>query len=251
MKPVRPMVSSGSAPGLRVRRLGRRSFADACVLQGAAVRTVAAGGPDQLLLLEHPPVVTVGRGGGQEQLCVPEAELTRRGVALVDTDRGGGATYHGPGQVVGYPIVDLRRRGLSPRSFLRALEVALAGTLINQGLPVFLRTGLTGVWASEGKVAAIGVAVRRGIARHGFAVNVSVDLDMFDLIVPCGLTEPVTSMRALGWRGERSDLMRGLALHLGEALNQAEQNVDGYFCRQPSLGSLGSPWPETGIEVGR
>ena len=247
MKPVCPTATGGSMAGLRVRRLGRQSYADACVLQSAAARTVSAGGPDQLLLLEHPPVVTVGRSGGQGQLLVPAAELTRRGVALVNTDRGGGVTYHGPGQVVGYPIVDLRRRRLTPRGFLRILEVALAGALIEQGLQAFLRTGLTGVWASGGKVAAIGVAVRRGIVRHGFALNVDVDLEMFELIVPCGLTEPVTSMRAMGWRGLRSDLMRGLALHLGEALNLAERNDDAYRDRRP----FDIPWGLLGRRPGR
>lgn len=258
MKPV--------CPTLRVRRLGRQSYADACVLQGAAARAVAAGGPDELLLLEHPPVVTVGRGGGQEQLRIPAAELRRRGVALLDTDRGGGATYHGPGQVVGYPIVDLRRRRLTPRGFLRCLEVALAGALIDQGLQVFVRTGLTGVWATAGKVAAIGVAVRRGIARHGFALNVDVDLDMFDLIVPCGLTEPVTSMEALGWRGLRSDLISGLAHYLGDALEHAHavrgddaspagRSDDAYRAvpasppaERASLLPPGSPWQASRIE---
>ena len=251
MKPVCPTATGGSMAGLRVRRLGRRSYADACVLQGAAARAVWAGGPDQLLLLEHPPVVTVGRSGGQGQLRVPAADLTRRGVALVDTDRGGGATYHGPGQIVGYPIVDLRRRRLTPRGFLRILEVALVGTLIENGLQVFLRTGLTGVWASRGKVAAIGVAVRRGISRHGFALNVDVDLEMFELIVPCGLTEPVTSMWEMGWRGLRSDLMHRLAHHLGEALNHAERNDDPYREARQSQQFLGSPWLATRIEAAR
>jgi lipoate-protein ligase B len=228
------------------------------VLQSAAARAVVAGGPDELLLLEHPPVVTLGRGGGREHLRIPAADLARHGVALVDTDRGGGATYHGPGQIVGYPIVDLRRRRLSPRGFLRVLETALAGALIEQGLPVFLRAGLTGVWASSGKVAAIGVSVRRGITRHGFALNVDVDLDMFDLIVPCGLTEPVTSLRALGWRGHRGDLTRGLANHLGEALSHSERSGGaghaGYpslLARQDSLRPPGSSWSGDRIEGGR
>jgi len=206
---------------LRVRRLGRQSYADAYALQTAAAAAVAAGGTDELLLLEHPPVVTVGRAGGEGQLRVSAAELGRRGAALVDTDRGGGASYHGPGQIVGYPIVDLRRRRLSPRAFLRVLEVAVAGALIDEGLHVFLRPGLTGVWTPGGKVASIGIAVRRGVARHGFALNVDVDLEMFDLIVPCGLDEPVTSMRALGWRGQRCDLMQGLARRLDESLRRA------------------------------
>jgi len=250
VKPVRPAAIGDSTAELCVRRLGRQSYADACALQSAAASAVAAGGPDQLLLLEHPSVVTVGRSGGQGQIRVSAAELKRRGVALVDTDRGGGATYHGPGQVVGYPIVDLRRRRISPRGYLRALEGALAGALIEQGLQVFLRAGLTGVWAPEGKVAAIGIAVRRGIARHGFALNVDVDLEMFDLLVPCGLTEPVTSMRAMGWRGSRCDLMRGLARHLGGALNHVERKDDSVLDGPPSPYFLGSPRLAARTEAG-
>lgn len=234
MQPVRLRTAVEREVGLRVRRLGRRSYADACAIQDAAAALVAAGGADQLLLLEHPPVVTLGRGDCEGQLLHSGAELVRRGVALVDTDRGGGATYHGPGQLVGYPIIDIKRRHLSPRGYLRALEWAIASTLLEAGLEVFLRPGLTGVWAAQGKVAAIGIAVRGGISRHGFALNIDVDLGMFDLIVPCGLIEPVTSMWEMGWRGRRNNLIRSLTGNLQNAVTAAGGNRESAETAPPA-----------------
>ena len=195
---------------ISVRRLGRRSYADACALQERAAGEVAAGAPDRLLFVEHPPVVTLGRGTGPDQLLVSPEALAARGIAVVETDRGGGATYHGPGQVVGYPIVDLRRRGLTVRRYLGALERAVRVVLVGEGMGAFLRPGLTGVWTDAGKVAAIGISVRRGVARHGFALNVDTDLSGFETIVPCGLEQPVVSMRELGWRGRVADLLSAL-----------------------------------------
>lgn len=201
-----------------VRRFGRLGYRDACLLQDRAAAEVAAGAPDRLLFVEHPPVVTVGRGADPGQLRASVPELESRGISVRETDRGGGVTYHGPGQLVGYPVVALRRRGLSVRGYLGVLEAALVEVLRGEGLEVGVRPGLTGVWNAAGKVAAIGIAVRRGISRHGFALNVDPDLGCFDLIVPCGLPEPVTSMAALGWKGSRAGLPGAIAAALGRHL---------------------------------
>jgi lipoyl(octanoyl) transferase len=196
---------------LRVRRLGRRGYADGCALQESAARSVGDGGPDELLFVEHGAVITLGRGTTPDQLLAFRADLAAAGIAISRTDRGGGATYHGPGQIIGYPIVDLHRRAIGVRTYLRALEASLVRALGSQGVDAFVRTGLTGVWTDDGKVASIGIAVRRGVTRHGFALNISPDLDAFRRIVPCGLPHPVTSLRKLGWDGERAALCDSIA----------------------------------------
>lgn len=206
---------------LSVRRAGRLEYAAGLGLQERIAAAVESGAPDSLLLVEHPPVVTLGRGTMREHLLVSATELRRRGIAVAETDRGGDVTYHGPGQIVGYPIVDLRRRGVSVRGFLRLLEGVLIDALGACGVEARRRSGLTGVWTSSGKVAAIGISVRRGVTRHGFALNVDADLAPFELIVPCGLPEPVTSMAALGWRGRRTDLEGEIVTRLEEALAAA------------------------------
>lgn len=204
---------------LRVRRLGVCSFDDACALQERSARSVAAGGDDELLYLEHPAIITLGRGTTQDQLLASRRRLAGAGISVVKTDRGGGATFHGRGQIVGYPIIDLRRRGIGVRSYLRALEAALIAALRSVGVGAFVRPGLTGVWTASGKLGAIGIAVRRGITRHGFALNVETDLGGFANIVPCGLHEPVTSLRKLGWEGEVAEITRGLAAELESVLD--------------------------------
>lgn len=199
---------------LQVRRLGSRSYADACALQARAARAVAAGGPDQLLLVEHPSMITLGRGTTAGQLRDSPEALQRAGVPVLQADRGGGATYHGPGQLIGYPIVDLRRSGKTVREFLRDVEAALVAVLRDENIDAFVRSGLTGVWTAQGKIGAIGIAVRGGITRHGFALNVRTDLRHFDHIVPCGLRQPVTSMQTLGWRGRTGSVGCKLAAEL-------------------------------------
>lgn len=206
---------------LCVRRYGRRSFADACALQARSAARVGDGGADELLYVEHPPVVTLGRGFDASQLVDAPAELARAGITVHETDRGGGATYHGPGQVVGYPIIDLRRRELSVRAYLRALEGALVGALREAGVEAAVRPGLTGVWSARGKVAAIGIAVRRGISRHGFAVNVDADMAAFGRIVPCGLQLPVTSVAELGGNQDVASLQACIAAGLERELAAA------------------------------
>lgn len=160
----------------------------------------AEGGEAYLVLLEHPPVITIGRSGGRENLRVSPETLAEQGIQLRETGRGGDVTYHGPGQLVGYPVLHLKHHGRGPdvHRYLRDLEQAIIDMLAEFGIVGRRTAGLTGVWTDRGKVAAIGVAIRRWGTMHGFAVNVSPRMEHFDLIVPCGIAErTVTSMAHL------------------------------------------------------
>lgn len=153
---------------------------------------VAGERGDTLLLLGHAPVYTAGRRS------VPEDVLAQLDAPLVETDRGGQTTYHGPGQLVGYPIVSLADLGLGPKRYVEAVETALVAALHEYGVAAHREDGLTGVWTDAGKIAAIGVKVSRGITMHGFALNVATDLRAYEPIVPCGIGDrPVTSLAAL------------------------------------------------------
>ena len=154
--------------------------------------------PDLLLLTEHPATYTCGRGTRPEHLLADATTYARRGIGVYEVERGGSATYHGPGQLVGYPIVDLRPRGRDVHLYMRSLEQVVIGTLGDYGIAAGARPGLTGVWCDGRKVAAIGIHVSQWITMHGFAINVSPNLDHFGGIVPCGLAgEEVTSMARL------------------------------------------------------
>ena len=168
------------------RWLGRVTFSDALALQEEIVarKTADASAPDELLLLEHEPVYTIGRTPDQSSLRDP-AHLPH---PVVQTNRGGQATYHGPGQLVGYPILDLRVRGQDLHRYLRGLEEALIALLADYGVAGERSPGQTGVWVGPKKIASIGVGVRRWISMHGFALNVCGDLAPFSAITPCGLT---------------------------------------------------------------
>jgi lipoyl(octanoyl) transferase len=154
-----------------------------------AAERAAGVAPDTLLLLEHAPVYTAGPRAPMEHVV---GEL---GAPLVQTDRGGQVTYHGPGQLVGYPIIDLAAKGLGPRAYVRGLEAALAEALAEFGAAAHTEDGLTGVWTARGKIAAIGVKISRGVSLHGFALNVTTNLAAYAPIVPCGILDrPVTTM---------------------------------------------------------
>ena len=184
----------------QVVRLGRIRYEAALALQLRIVERMKATRPRDavLLLLEHEPVITLGRSGRADHLLVAPAELARRGVELHRSSRGGDITYHGPGQLVGYPIVRLPAANRDVHGFLRSVESVLIGALARFGIAGRRVAGLTGVWVGEAKVAAIGVAFTRWISYHGFALNVTTDLDAFRLIVPCGIGDkPVTSMARL------------------------------------------------------
>ena len=186
-------VPSGGAAPLRARWLGRIAYADAHALQKRLVDDRATGRiRDQLLLLEHPPVLTLGRQSDPTHILASDAELTARGIAVERTERGGEVTYHGPGQLVAYPIVRLHDRGLLLRPFVRALEAALIDTCAAHGVPAARRDGHPGCWCdpegpSPRKIGALGLRVERGVSYHGIALNVTVDLADFGLIDPCGM----------------------------------------------------------------
>lgn len=170
------------------------------VMHDLAARRAAGEIPDTLILLEHPPVYTAGRRTDPTHLLLAEADIARAGAELHHVDRGGSVTFHGPGQLVGYPIVDL---GPAPDviGYLRNVEEVLIGTAADVGVEVGRSDRFTGVWASDAKVGAIGVRVSRGVTLHGFALNCTTDLSWFGAIVPCGLEDrTVTSLSQLAGR---------------------------------------------------
>ncbi len=153
--------------------------------------------PDVLLLVEHPPVITCGRATKPEHLPVPREHLERMGFGVFDIERGGSVTYHGPGQLVGYPILDLRTYGESVVGYVRMLEESVIRTLRGYGIEATRRPGFPGVWVGAEKVAAVGVAVKRRVTMHGFALNVNTNLDHFRVINPCGIGYTPTSLEKL------------------------------------------------------
>lgn len=184
----------------------RVGYRDAWDLQARLLeRRVAGAIPDVLLLVEHPPVITLGRRARAEHLVASEEELRAGGFTVHEVDRGGDITYHGPGQITGYPILHLDDHGRDLHRYLRRLEECLIATLREYGVAGERVEGLTGVWVGGAKVAALGVKVRRWVTMHGFAFNVSCDLSHFRTIIPCGIQDkPVTSLEVL--LGEPADL---------------------------------------------
>jgi lipoyl(octanoyl) transferase len=197
-----------AAAACELRDLGRVRYAEAFVLQQQFVERRKRGEiPDQLLIVEHPHVVTMGRNAHDENLlCAPEL-LDRAGIEFHRTDRGGDVTYHGPGQIVGYPIFDLREWKRDVVAYVRGVEQVLIDALAEFGIAAGREAGATGVWTEQGKIAAIGVHISRWVTSHGFALNVATDLSYFRYIVPCGLTKPVTSMQALGCQADRDQVV--------------------------------------------
>ena len=186
---------------VQIRRLGRVAYAEAMALQRALVDSRVAGHVnDVLLVVEHPHVLTLGvRGGaGWAHILAGADQLAARGVEVHETGRGGDVTYHGPGQIVGYPIIDLKPDRCDVHRYVRDLEEVLIRTAGDYGIVAERVPGLTGVWVDNDKLAAIGVRIARWVTSHGFAFNVSTDLDYFNLIVPCGIAgRGVTSLDGL------------------------------------------------------
>ena len=188
--------------------LGRLPYPEAFELQRRLVEQRKRGEiPDRLLIVEHPHVITMGRNGRAENMLAGEEVLERSGIAFFHTDRGGDVTYHGPGQIVGYPILDLREWKRDVVAYVRGIEQAVIDTLAEFGIDAGRLPGATGVWVSDAKICAIGVHISRWVTSHGFALNVDTDLRYFQYIVPCGLTKPVTSMRQLGSQASRQEVI--------------------------------------------
>jgi len=204
-----------------VRDLGRIGYADAFELQRKLVEQRKRGEiGDRLLFVEHPHVVTMGRNGHDENVLASPEVLARAGIEFHRTDRGGDVTYHGPGQIVGYPIFDLRDWKRDVVAYVRGLEQVLIEVLAEFGIEAGRVVGATGVWTEEGKIAAIGVHISRWVTSHGFALNVDTDLSYFRYIVPCGLVKPVTSMRALGSRASRREVISALERSFGRVFSR-------------------------------
>ena len=205
-----------------LRDLGFVSYADALAIQKDLVeRRKQQLVPDQLLIVEHPHVITQGRNGHAENLLASEEILNRAGIALHATDRGGDITYHGPGQIVGYPIFDLREWKRDVVAYVRAIEQVIMDSLAEFGIEAKRLEGCTGVWVKGKKVAAIGIHISRWVTSHGFALNHTTDLSYFQYIVPCGLTKPVTSMRELGSTAGRDAVTAALARNFAKTFHFA------------------------------
>ena len=191
--------SSGPARPLEIRRLGRLSYAAGLALQERLVGERKRGeAPDTLLLLEHDPVVTMGRNARAENLLISEELLRARGVELFEAGRGGDVTYHGPGQVVGYPILEIPEGRRDVHRYVRDLEEVMIRVCGDYGLSARRIRGKSGTFVGENKIGAIGVRISRWVTSHGFAFNVNTNLKGFDLIVPCGLRDQgVTSLAKL------------------------------------------------------
>jgi len=199
---------------LAVRDLGRMRYAAALALQQDLIETRKRGeGVDTLLFVEHPHVVTMGRNGSEANILASPDILARTGIDYFETNRGGDVTYHGPGQLVGYPILDLREWRRDVHAYFRGVEQSLMDALAALGICAerIPERGYEGVWVKGEKIAAIGIHISRWITSHGFALNVDTDLSYFKYIVPCGLTKPVTSLRRLGCAAGREEVLSAVA----------------------------------------
>ena len=197
--------------------LGDMEYQEAYDLQLSLVEKVHSGQePNTLLMLEHPHVYTKGRLSKESDVLLPEADLAAQGISVLETDRGGQVTYHGPGQLVVYPIVNLKDWG-GPVKYVRALEHVVIATLAEMGITANCESGNTGVWTNQGKIAAIGVKISRGIAFHGLSLNVNTGLAYYQNIIPCGIADrPVTSMASiLGSQVDMGLVRYGLVYQFG------------------------------------
>jgi lipoate-protein ligase B len=214
-----------------VLECGRMPYKEAWDLQRALVEARQQERvPDVVLFVEHPPVITVGRSGRRSNILVPSQVLEARGIEVYEVERGGDVTYHGPGQLVGYPILSLRALDEDIVRYVRLLEGTLISALETWGIHARQVRGYPGVWVGDAKVAAIGVAVKRKVTMHGFALNVDPELSHFDLINPCGLGKPVTSMarllgRSLSLAEVRPVVARAFASTFGVVLEEVSRDA--------------------------
>ena len=219
--------------------LGRVDWQEAFRIQQEFVRErQQGGGMDRFLFVEHPHVVTLGRNAKDGQVLASRRLLERAGIAFYETDRGGGATYHGPGQIVGYPILDLREWKRDVRAYFRSVEQFLIEALAQFGIEAerVPEKGHEGVWVNGAKIAAIGIHISRWVTSHGFALNVETDLTYFQYIVPCGLAKPVCSLRSLGCTAGRDEVKQAIASSLAKVFDYelvvAEHQSDSQLAQE-------------------
>ena len=213
----RPTDSNGSV--CEASFCGLVSYSDGLALQEQAVERLRSGkSAEQLLLLEHPHVFTLGRGADGTHILADKDQLQSSSIEVHETGRGGDVTYHGPGQLVGYPIINLKPDRCDVHRYVRDIEEVLIRTIADFGVTGKRITGLTGVWVGNEKIAAIGVRIARWITSHGFALNVSTDLNYFQMIVPCGIPDKgVTSLSRLTDRQiEMVEVVESVSKHFGE-----------------------------------
>lgn len=209
-----PGDTEDGARRLEVRWLGRLPYAEALELQETLVEERRRGAaPDTLLLVEHPHVITLGTASQPEHVLLDEEERRVRSIELFETGRGGDVTYHGPGQIVGYPILRMHDHVGGASDYMHALEEVLIRALGDLGIAAYRRSQYVGVWTDQGKIAALGTRIQRGITYHGFALNIDPIMAHFQLIVPCGLPEPVVSARGLLGRPVDMDQARARVRH--------------------------------------
>src|ERR1039458_10107001 len=205
---------------LELRDIGRVPYSVAWELQQQLEARRKAGEIcDQLLLVEHPHVLTLGRNGRMENLILGRERLAELGIEFFEINRGGDITYHGPGQIVCYPIFDLREWKRDVVAYVRAIEQVIMDSLAEFGIEATRLEGCTGVWVKGKKVAAIGIHISRWVTSHGFALNHTTALSYFQYIVPCGLTKPVTSIRELSSTAGRDDVTAALARNFAKAFH--------------------------------
>lgn len=221
-------AASPRAP-CEVRDLGRCGYSRAFDLQRELVAARKLGAVcDQLVFVEHPPTITLGRNADSGNVLAAPRYLREMGVSVEETDRGGDVTYHGPGQVVAYPIIDLKGWRRDVGAYMRGLEQVIIETVAEFGVRSWREAGLTGVWTDRGKLAALGVHLSRWVTSHGLALNVSTNLSHFRLIVPCGLAKPVTSMsEILGAGPRREDVIAAMCRRFAEVFERTMRTPGG------------------------
>ncbi|MBW2061550.1 MAG: lipoyl(octanoyl) transferase LipB [Deltaproteobacteria bacterium] len=220
---------------LKVYQLGLAEYGQAFQIQERLQqRRIKGETTDTLLLLEHPPTLTIGSENDLENLLVSKEELIKRGISLFPADRGGGITWHGPGQLVGYPILDLKEKGQDIRKFIHDVEEVIIRTLSDLSIASSRDENHIGVWVGQKKIAAIGVRIKKWVTKHGFALNVSSDLTHFSLINPCGITDRgVTSInRVLGRSVSMDFIMERVVVHFSKVFDLEVEMAAEISCQR-------------------
>lgn len=221
MDGIQTQKSESSIGAVEIQDLGILPYAQAYAIQKQSAAAVLGGGVNKLLLCEHPAVLTLGRLATEDNILFSKDEIARRGVSIVAIDRGGEVTLHSPGQLVAYPILDLRNFGKDLKSYMRRLEQVGIDFLREFDILADRNSGRTGVWVGEKKIASIGIGVRQWVAYHGIGINVNTDLNLFSLIRPCGLDVRMTSLAEI--KGSPVDM------------KLAKEKLTAIFCREFQL----------------